>query len=240
MQPLSGNQRPDLLTSLMNMSLVLRLPREIHLCRSSSPHACHRFWKCYKKPWRFAHFWQGAESRAPATQNHIWTFKSGPGMWCFWHFDLETCFVPQWRALFRHPNFLKWSENDVFCTPMWLRTVIRATMACNGVQFFIFHPPRWLCTRGFSEPTWSYLSTLQRHKLLEKHSESPLFYLFAHLHLPSSDSFSSLIFFLLLFSLLTLPTCAFPSVHVVGSLTSKLPSAIKQQSNTTFYSSNML
>ena len=36
MQPLSGNQRPDLLTSLMNMSLVLRLPREIHLSRSSS------------------------------------------------------------------------------------------------------------------------------------------------------------------------------------------------------------
>ena len=36
MQPLSGNQRPDLLTSLMNMSLVLRLPREMHLCRSSS------------------------------------------------------------------------------------------------------------------------------------------------------------------------------------------------------------
>ena len=36
MQPLSGNQRPDLLTSLMNMSLVLRLPREMHLSRSSS------------------------------------------------------------------------------------------------------------------------------------------------------------------------------------------------------------
>ena len=36
MQPLSGNQRPDLLTSLMNMSFVLRLPRELHLCRSSS------------------------------------------------------------------------------------------------------------------------------------------------------------------------------------------------------------
>ena len=36
MQPLSGNQRPDLLTSLMNMSFVLRLPRKIHLCRSSS------------------------------------------------------------------------------------------------------------------------------------------------------------------------------------------------------------
>ena len=30
------NQRPDLLTSVMNMSLVLRLPREMHLSRSSS------------------------------------------------------------------------------------------------------------------------------------------------------------------------------------------------------------
>ena len=36
MQPLSGNQRPDFLTSLMNMSCVLGLPREMHLCRSSS------------------------------------------------------------------------------------------------------------------------------------------------------------------------------------------------------------
>ena len=36
MQPLSGNQRLDLLTSLMNMCFVLRLPRDMHLCRSSS------------------------------------------------------------------------------------------------------------------------------------------------------------------------------------------------------------
>ena len=35
MQPLSGNERLDLVTSLMNMSLVLRLPRKMHLCRSS-------------------------------------------------------------------------------------------------------------------------------------------------------------------------------------------------------------
>ena len=33
-QPLSGNQRPDLLTSLMNMYLVLRLPRKMYLYRS--------------------------------------------------------------------------------------------------------------------------------------------------------------------------------------------------------------
>ena len=42
MQPLSGNQRPDLLTSLMDMTLVLRLPPEIHssfhiLCKCPKP-----------------------------------------------------------------------------------------------------------------------------------------------------------------------------------------------------------
>ena len=40
MQPLSGNQRPDLLTALMNMSLELRLPRKMHLCRYSSNVPC--------------------------------------------------------------------------------------------------------------------------------------------------------------------------------------------------------
>ena len=59
MQPLSGIQCPNLLTSLMNMSLVLRLPHEMHLCRSSSnvprlptfgkllqnPHVLHTFGK---------------------------------------------------------------------------------------------------------------------------------------------------------------------------------------------------
>ena len=39
-----------------------------------------------------------------------------------------------------------------------------------------------------------------------------------------SPFFSSLIFLLLFFSSLTVPTSAFPSVHIVGSLTSKLPS----------------
>ena len=61
---------------------------------------------------------------------------------------------------------------------------------------------------------------------MEKHSESRLCHLFAHLHLLSSDSFSSVIFSLLLFPSLTLPTSAFSSVHIVGSLTSKFPSTL--------------
>ena len=66
-----------------------------------------------------------------------------------------------------------------------------------------------------------------------ENSDSGLFYLFEQLHLLSSDSFSSLIFFLLPFSSLTLPTSAFPSVHSVGSLTSKLPSNITSMSIST-------
>ena len=96
----------------------------------------------------------------------------------------------------------------------------------SGVHFFISYTIRWLRTRRFSEPTFR-ASGLRNPKTLEERIVSRLLYLFAHLHLLSSDSFSSLILFLLLlFSPLTLPTAAFPSVHIVGSLTSKLPSAI--------------
>ena len=60
----------------------------------------------------------------------IATSKSGPNPWCFVHFDLEMCFAPQRRAIFRHRNFQKWSEPLVFCT-CWLGNVLRATTACN-------------------------------------------------------------------------------------------------------------
>ena len=83
----------------------------------------------------------------------------------------------------------------------------------NGVQFFISHLARWLRTRRFSEPTFRPSGT---RISLEKQSVSRLSYLFAHLRLLSSDSFSSIIFSLLLFSSLCLfPISAFPSVHNV-------------------------
>ena len=60
---------------------------------------------------------------------------------------------------------------------------------------------------------------------MEKHSVSRLFYLFAHLHLLSSDPFSSLILLSSNLSLLSASALlCFSSVHIVGSLTSKLPS----------------
>ena len=90
----------------------------------------------------------------------------------------------------------------------------------NGLRFFISHLAICLRTRPFSKSTFPPL------RALERHSETRLSYLFAYLHLLSSNSFSSLIFPLLLLSSLTLPTSAFPFAHIVSSLTSKLPSMI--------------
>ena len=74
----------------------------------------------------------------------ISTSKSGPTLRCFVHVHLEMCFAPQRRALFRHLNFEKCSETQVFCT----------FSLGNGVQFFISHLASWLRTRRFSEPTF--------------------------------------------------------------------------------------
>ena len=185
MQPLS--------TSLMNMSLVLRLPRQIHPCRCSSnaPHL-PLFWMCYK----------------------TLTFCS----------LLAGCRIPCACLTKQRFNVQKWREHVVLA--FWLRNVLRATTACtfstselpkvlwmwgafsfftckcasrhSSVQFFIFHLPKWMAKDPLLER--SYFSTLRSHKSLEKHSESRLFGLFPHLQLLSSDSFSSLIFSLLLFS----------------------------------------
>ena len=61
---------------------------------------------------------------------------------------------------------------------------------------------------------------------MEKHSVSRLSYLFAHLHLLSSYSFSSDLLSANLPLLSASALLCFSSVHIVGSLTSKLPSTI--------------
>ena len=61
---------------------------------------------------------------------------------------------------------------------------------------------------------------------MEKRSESRLSYLFVHLHLLSSYSFSSTLLSSNLSLLSASALLCFSSVHIVGSLTSKLPSMI--------------
>ena len=60
----------------------------------------------------------------------ISTSKSAPTMVWFVHFDLEMCFAPQRRALFRYRNFEKCSEHEVRLA-FSLADVLRTTMACN-------------------------------------------------------------------------------------------------------------
>ena len=152
----------------------------------------------------------------------IWTSKSGPNMVCFVHFDLEMCFAPQRRALFRHRNFQKWSDIGVFWT-FWLQNVLRATTACtfstsqlpkvvrpssvlsiltwkcasrhNGAHFFMSHLASWLRTRRFSEPTFRPSGATNHWK----NTVNRDFPIFSRIYL----------FFLLIFSLLTLFTSAF-------------------------------
>ena len=177
MQPLSGDQHPDLLTCLMVTSIALRLPREMHqqalFKRPTSG-----------KPTRLADF-------------------------------LTRCRIHSACHVKGQLNVQKCSEPAAF-------HILTSTCASrpSGMQFLISQLTRWLRTPRFSEPIVRAWGAPKHEK---KQSVSRLFYLFAHLDLLSSDSFSSLIFFLLPFSVLTLPTSAFPSVYVVGSSTSKLP-----------------
>ena len=191
MQPVSGNQRPDLLTALTNMSLVPRLPRKMHLCRSSSnvPHL-PLFLEILQNPHVLPTLTRCAIPCACHAKRHLNVQKWSEHVVSF-KFKLRNVL----RATTACTFSTKWSEAEVLCT-FWLWNVLRATTACN------FSSLIW--------PAGSAPAALaSRHKSLEKHSVSRLSYLFAHLDLLSSETFSFLIFFLLLFSSLTLPISAF-------------------------------
>ena len=113
----------------------------------------------------------------------ISTSKSGPNMVCFVRFDLEMCFAPKWRTLFRHHNSQKWSEPGVFCT-FWLRNVLRATTACNFSS---------LICRRFSEPTFRPSGATNRGK-------TEWIATFLPFRAPASSFFSDLLISFLLLS----------------------------------------
>ena len=232
------------------------------------------------KPSRFAHFWQGAQSLAPATRNELWKSNSGPNVVCFVHFDFEMCFAPQRRALFRHLNLQKWREHVVSCA-FWLRNVLRATTPCtfstsqlakvvrqwcvlyiltskcasrhNGVHFFDISTSksgprlRFFCTFwlvnvlrattacNFSSLIWpagsapaalaSLLFDPPKPQIIGK---TQCFATFLPFRASASSFFWLFLFSDLLSSNLSLLSASallcFSSVHIVGSLTSKLPS----------------
>ena len=106
--------------------------RKMHLCRSSS-HVPRlpSFLEMRQNPHVFAHFWQGAQSLAPATRKHIWTSKSAPYPTVVCTFDFGMCFAPKQCALFPHLNFQKWSEHGgVLYIFTW-----KCASRHNGVHF---------------------------------------------------------------------------------------------------------
>ena len=119
--------------------------------------------------------------------------KSGPDLVCFVHFDFKMCFAPQRRALFRHRNFQKWSDTKLFYTFL-LQNLLRATTACNCSS--LISPddfaPAALASLLFDPP---------EPQIIGK-THCSVFH--------DVPTFSrACTFFLLSFSLLTLPTSAF-------------------------------
>ena len=141
----------------------------------------------------FVHFdfWNVLRATTACAFFDISTSKSAPRLPVFNTFYFQMCFAPQRRTLFRHRNFQKWSEPLVFLT-FWLANVLRATTACNfssliwpagsapaALASLLFDPP---------EPQIIWKNTVFR--------DVPTFS-------------RTCIFFLLIFSLLTLLTSAF-------------------------------
>ena len=152
------------------------------------PHACHRFWKCYKtltfcsllkrctNPLRLP---RETTSELPKVVRspcvlYIVTSKCASRHTGVHFFDIST--------FNSGPNLVCFVHFDL-------------EMCFAPQRRAIFH-----LSSGQRAPHRAYFSTPRSHKSLEKHSVSRLSYLFVHLHLLSSDSFSSLILSLLLFS----------------------------------------
>ena len=143
-----------------------------------------------------------------------------PRLRCFVHVDFEMWCAPQRRALFRHLNFQKCSECAVFLT-FSLPNVLRATTPCTfSASQLLKVVRRWCvlymltrkCGHNGVQLIWPHGSApaALASVLFDNHWKNTVNrdYLFAHLHLLSSDSFSFLLFSLLLFSSLWL----FPSL----------------------------
>ena len=122
-----------------------------------------------------------ASRHSPVAFLNIGTSKSGRRVWCFPHFDLQICFAPQPRAIFRHRNFQNGSANVVFWA-FWLENVLRATAAC---QFCRSQLPKWLRECGvLSILTWKCASRHSGVPILQITTSkmAPTLRCFVHFH----------------------------------------------------------
>ena len=171
MQPLSGNQRPDLLTSLMNMSFVLRLPQKMHLCRSSS--------NVPRLPW----FLEMQQSLT------FWSLLTRCTIPCACHAKRHL-HVKKWsehvvlstfclRHVLRATTAYTFSTSQlqkVLRTPQFFQLLTsKRSSRHNGVQLFISLLATWLRTRRFSKPT--------------NHRKKQCFAAFLPFRAPASSSF---------------------------------------------------
>ena len=164
--------------------------------------------KLLRTPQFLTHFTSKCASRHNAVHFfNISTSKTAPNPSVFNTFYFQMCFAPQRRALFQHLNFQNWSDAAVFCT-FSLRNRLRATTACNFSS---------LISPDVSAPA-ALASLLFNPPEPQNHEKTQCFATFLPFRAPASSFFWSFLFWLS--SLLT----AFSSLHIVGSLTSKLPS----------------
>ena len=185
--------------------------------RCRIPYACHtkqhlNVQKC-SEPFIFLHFWLRNVLRA-TTPCTFSTSHSSPKS------------APTLVRFFLLRNVLRATTTCTFSTSQFLK-VLRSWRALyilnskcashhNGVQFFISHLVRWLRTRRCSEPTLRP-SGATNHAKNTVHRDFSLHTCILFL-LTLSLLWSSLFFSSLLW---LFPPLLFPSVHIVGSLTSK-------------------
>ena len=159
-------------------------------------HACHRFWKCYKALTSCSLLTRCTIPCACHAKRHLNVQKcSAPLTFCAL-LTSKCASRHNSEALLRHLNFQKWSGAGVFCT-FWLRNVLRATTACNFSSL--------ICPAGSAPAALaSLLFDPPEPQIIGKTKCFATFLPFRF-----SETFSFLIFFLLLFASLTLPTSAF-------------------------------
>ena len=128
------SQRPDRITALMNMSLVLRLPRKMHLCRSSSnvPRLPPFFWKCYKTLTFFSLLTRSTIPCACHAKRHPNVQKWREHVVLLNAFNILTskCASRHNGAHFFDIATSKNGPEHVLCA-FWLGNVLRATTACT-------------------------------------------------------------------------------------------------------------